>query len=82
MKEFWDRMENKQSLQNFFVCYCITHYKSSKPLYVAGGLTEDPTVCTKIENGIMTVASDFRAIHEEADDRIMNSINVIFQRPS
>ena len=83
MKEFWNQIENKLiSFQNFFVCYCITHYKSSQPFYVADGRTEDPTASTKIENCLTTIASDFRATHEEADDRIMYSVNVIFQHAS
>ena len=40
--EFYSRVENKKSLQNFFVSYCINHYKSDKPLFLAGGLLADP----------------------------------------
>lgn len=78
MSEFWSQLENKMSLQNFFVDYCTSRYKSTKPLYIAGGITQQPYSCTKIESGHSSLASEFWATHEEADDRIMYSINKIF----
>ena len=81
MKDFWNRTENKMSLQNCFVNYCATHYRSSKPLYIAGGLSEDPAKCSLIIDGNVTDVGNFRATHEEADDRIMFcSIQQINQR--
>ena len=80
MKDFWNRIENKLSLQNYFVSYCATHYQSSKPLYIAGGLSKDPAKCSLIIDGNVTDAGNFRATHEEADDRIMFSIQQINQR--
>jgi len=49
-------------------------------LYIAGGLSEYPTKCSLIIDGNVTDAGNFRATHEEADDRIMFSIQQINQR--
>ena len=62
--EFWSHLDHKMSLQNFFVNYCTTKYKSTKPLYIAGGLTQHPSNCTKIESGRSTIASEFWATHD------------------
>ena len=51
----------------------IAHYKSTKPLYIAGGLTDDPDKCTVISGGEAKEAVAYRASHEEAEDRIMFS---------
>ena len=82
MKDFWGKLENKVSMQSFFLKYCQENYQSSKPLYIAGGLPNDPTLCTMIVNGQTRLANDFNASHEEADDRLMFSINQVFQRSS
>ena len=44
----------------------IAHYKSTKPLYIAGGLTDDPDKCTVISGGEAKEAVAYRAYHEEA----------------
>ena len=49
-------------------------------MYIAGGLSEYPTKCSLIIDGNVTDAGNFRATHEEADDRIMFSIQQINQR--
>ena len=81
MKDFYSRLDNKISLQNFFVKYCIANYSSSKPLYIAGGLTEAPERCSMIVNGNVSEAISYRASHEEADDRMMFSIQQIYMKP-
>ena len=48
LRQFYNLTDNKKGFQNFFVNYCIAHYKSTKPLYIAGGLTDDPDKCTVI----------------------------------
>ncbi len=44
----------------------MVHYKSAKPLYLAGGLTEDTDKCTVISAGEVKEAPAYRASHEEA----------------
>ena len=80
MDDFYSRLENKISLQHFFVNYCFRHYTSSKPLYIAGGLEGDPKRCSLIVSGIVREASFYRSSHEEADDRMMFSIQQIYLR--
>ena len=46
LRRFYNLTVNEKGFQNFFVKYCIVHYKSTKPLYIAGGLTDDPDKCT------------------------------------
>ena len=72
MDDFFNRQENKVSLQNHFVIYCFRNYTSAKRLYIAGGLEGDPERCSLIWNGI----------EREADDRIMYSIQQIYLRIS
>ena len=74
LDDFFDRQSNKISYQHFFVKYCSSHYKSAKPLYLAEGLKSDPDKCTVISDGLINEAIEFRASHEEADDRIMFSV--------
>ena len=38
MDDFFNKQENKVSLQHYFVNYCFRNYTSSMPLYIAGGL--------------------------------------------
>ena len=76
--EFFGRTCNKISFQNFFVRFCIAHYGSEKPLYIAGGGESDPDMCIIIKNNGNEEAKEMRASHEEADDRIMFSINKIY----
>ena len=45
---------------------CISHYKSTKPLYVVGGLTDDPDKCT-VSSGEAKEAVAYHAFHKEAD---------------
>lgn len=80
--DFFRRTSNKISLQNFFVAYCVKHYSLVKPLFIAGGSRVDPEKCLKIFGGSCEEAKIFRASHEEADDRLMYSINKIYQRHS
>lgn len=77
--DFFKRTSNKISLQNFFVNYCVSKYKHPKPLYIAGGLTNDPDRCSITLNGKIEEAKEFRASHEEADDRMMYSIHQIYK---
>lgn len=77
--EFNSLIENKSSLQDFFAHYCTRNYKSDKPLYLAGGLQQDPNKCTMITSGKVSEAQSYRASHEEADDRIMFSIQQIYR---
>ena len=51
-----------------------------KPLSIARGLESDPSRCTIIVNGQIKLIHDFMASHKEANDRIMYSINQVFQR--
>ena len=80
MDDFYSRLENKISLQNYVVNHYITHYTSSKPLYIAGGLKGDPEKCSLIVDGTVREETCYRASHEEADDRIMFSIHQIYPR--
>ena len=81
MKDFWTRQENKISFQNFFVNHCCNNYTSLKPLYIAGGLHLDPEKCTLIVEGNISEAKCYyRASHEEVDDRIMFSIQQVYQQ--
>ena len=82
LNEFYSRTENKKSFQNFFVKHCIANYKSPKPLYLVGGLIEDPDKCLVISHGEFKEASTYRASHEEADDRIMFTIQQIYIQTS
>ena len=68
---------NKIQFQNFFVQYCFSHYDQQKPLYLAGGLSTDPECCYRIADSITEVNS-LRASHEEADDRIMYTIQQLY----
>ena len=77
--DFFARTSNKISFQNFFVVYSSRHYLSDKPLFIAGGDSSDPDKCIKIESGTSEEAKLFRASHEEADDRLMYSINKIYE---
>lgn len=76
--DFYSRTENKTSFQNFFVDYCIRKYTSAKPLYLAGGIESDPDKCTVIMSGESSEGKEYRASHEEADDRMMLSIQKIY----
>ena len=78
-EEFFRRTSNKVSLQNFFVDYCRKHYSSDKSLYIAGGGRSDPDKCIKITGGAWEEAKVYRASHEEADDRMMYSINKLYE---
>ena len=80
MEDFFTNLDNKISLQNFFVKYHMATYKSSKPLFIAGGLVDDPKRCTQIKNGYVKEKPLFRASHEEADDRIMYTIQQLYQK--
>ena len=51
-----------------------------KPLYIAGGLTDDPDKCTVISGGEAKEAVAYRASHEEADDRMMFSIHQLYKK--
>ena len=82
MDDFFSRLENKVSLQHHFVNYCFRNYTSSLPLYIAGGLEGDPERCSVIFGGMVKEAESYRASHEEADDRIMYSIQQIYLRIS
>ena len=77
--EFFKRTSNKISFQDFFVNFCTKSYTLTKPLYIAGGCQSDPAKCTKISAGICQEEKSHRATHEEADDRIMYSVNRIYQ---
>ena len=82
---YWPKIrvcDNKKSFQNFLVKHCMVHYKSAKPLYLAGGLTEDPDKCTVISAGEVKEAQAYRASHEEADDRIMLNIQQLYIKTS
>ena len=74
LRKFHNLTDNKKGFQNFFVEYCLVHYNSTKLLYIAEGLTDDPGKCTVISGGEAKEAVAYRASHEEADDRIMFSI--------
>ena len=74
--DFFRKSSNKSGLQNFFFHYCLRHYKLSKSLYVAGGEASDPSKCIKREFKEEKV---YRASHEEADDRLMFSVNKIYE---
>ena len=76
--QFFTRTENKKRLLSFFVSYCKRNYTGDKPLYVAGGQAEDPTTCLKLSGGNESSLDEFRASHEEADDRIMLSIHQVY----
>ena len=80
LRQFYNLTDNKKWFQNFFVKYCIAHYKSTKPLYIAGGLTDDPDKCTVISGGEAKEAVSYRASHEEADDRMMFSIHQLYKK--
>ena len=80
LKDFFSLTDNKKSFQNFFVGYCIKHYKATKHLYIAGGLTSDPDKCMVISGGEANESASYRASHEEADDRIMFSVNQLFTK--
>ena len=80
LRQFYNLTDNKKGFQNFFVKYCIAHYKSTKPLYIAGGLTDDPDKCTVYSGGEAKEAVAYRASHEEADDRMMFSIIQLYKK--
>ena len=80
MKEFFTNLDNKISLQNFFVNYCLVNYTETKPLYTAGGLKEDPEKCLRIVSGEVTESTSLRASHEEADDRMMFTIQHLYNK--
>lgn len=82
MKKFWSVMENKVNFQDFFVQFCCANYKGQKPLYLAGGVQSVPDKCTLIWDGKVQEAHSYKATHEEADDRMMFSINQIYQATS
>lgn len=75
---FFGRTSNKVSLQNFFVDSCLKHYSSDRSLYIAGGSRSDPEKFIKIAGGAWEEANVYLASHEEADDRIMYSINKLY----
>jgi hypothetical protein len=77
--DFFRRTSNKISFQNFFLNYCGRHYELPKPLYIAGGDKSDPEKCTKFCGGTCEEANIYRASHEEADDRLMFSINKLYE---
>ena len=79
MIEFFTNLDNKISLQNFFVNYCLVNYTEAKPLYT-GGLKEDPEKCLRIVNGEVTESTPLRASHEEADDRMMFTIQQLYNK--
>ena len=62
--------------------YCITNYTSTKPLYIAGGLADDAEKSTLIINGDVKEAVSYRASHEEADDRMMYTIQQLYIKTS
>ena len=70
----------QNQLTKLFLQFCKEKYQLSKPLYIAGGLESDPSQCTMILNGQIKLAHDFKASHEEDDDRIMFSIKQVFQQ--
>ena len=78
LDDFFSLTENKISFLSYFVSYCKRLYSGSKVLYLAGGLTDDPSSCTKLSSGVATIARAYRASHEEADDRMMLSIHQIY----
>ena len=55
---------------------CIAHNKSTKPLYIPGGLADDPDKCT-VSSGGAKEAVACEDFHEEADDRMMFSNGII-----
>ena len=63
MDDFFTNLDNKISFQNFFVKYHVATYKSSKPLFIAGGLIDDPERCKRIKNGYVKEKPSFRASH-------------------
>ena len=69
-RDFFKRLTNKISLQNFFLDYCVTKYNGTKPLYIAGGLKNGPVRCSIILNSKIEEAKEFRASHEEADNKM------------
>ena len=48
------------------------------PLYLAGGIRSDPDKCVKVMLGQSSECSVYRASYEEADDRMMYSIQQIY----
>ena len=59
---------------------CIAHYKSTKPLYIAGGLTDDPVNFTVI-SGEAKESVTYNASHDdEADDRMVFSIHQLYKK--
>ena len=69
-------------LHGYILCThsCPYYYKSTKPLYIAVGLTDDPDKCTVISCDETKEAVAYRASHEEADDRMMFSIHQLYQK--
>ena len=80
LRQFYNLTDNKKGFQNFFVKYCIAHYKSTKPLYIAGGLTDDPDKCTVYSGGEAKEAVAYCASHKEADDRMIFSIHQLYTK--
>ena len=58
----------------------IAHCKSTKPMYIAVVLPDDPDKCTVISGGEAKEAVAYRASHEEADDRTMFSIHQLYEK--
>ena len=45
-----------------------------------GGLTDDPNKCMVISGGQVKEADAYRSSHEEADDKIMFSVNQLYTK--
>ena len=79
LRQFYNFTDHKQGFQNCFVKYCIAHYKSTKPLYIAG-VTDDRDKCTVISGGEGKEPVAYRASHKEADDRMLFSIHQLYKK--
>ena len=59
----------------------MTHFKDeSHILYLAGGIESDPCLCTVVENGFSFTDPLYHSTQEEADDRLMKSLHVLYEK--
>lgn len=76
LPKFWASIDNKISLQQFFIDWLIEKYNSEKPLYL-GGCHKNNKIyhCYRLCSGNFTEVRLLYCEHEEADDRLQYHIS-------
>ena len=75
MDAVWQLSCNKVVIQQHMIGYIVNHYKGDKPIYISGAHKDDNTACLLVQHGVVTEIPELTCAAEEADDRIIFTMN-------